>query len=190
MPLAVSPSVTISPLPRHDLPGEPPAPRTKALSPKQILERLSQRLDLLKGGRDADPRQQTLRATIEWSYDLLSDEEAPVWALGVFAGGCTLEAAEEVCDADSTRCSRSSRRASSVSRTTASGCWRRFASTRAGGSSEAAGGDKCRAPRRVLPRSAPRQHLEGTHQQARWLGRIEIEHDNARAALSFFETAD
>ena len=47
------------------------AARTKALSPAQILERLSQRLDLLKGGRDADPRQQTLRATIEWSYDLL-----------------------------------------------------------------------------------------------------------------------
>ena len=51
------------------------AARTKALSPKQILERLSQRLDLLKGGRDADPRQQTLRATIEWSYELLSEEE-------------------------------------------------------------------------------------------------------------------
>ncbi|MGI8886022.1 MAG: adenylate/guanylate cyclase domain-containing protein, partial [Gaiellaceae bacterium] len=51
------------------------AARVKALSPVQILERLSQRLDLLKGGRDADPRQQTLRATIEWSYDLLSPEE-------------------------------------------------------------------------------------------------------------------
>ena len=67
----------------------------------QILERLSGRLDLLKGGRDADPRQQTLRATIEWSYDLLSDEEQRLFArLSVFAGGCTLEAAEEVCDAD------------------------------------------------------------------------------------------
>ena len=42
------------------------AARTKALTPAQILERLSSRLDLLKGGRDADPRQQTLRATIEW----------------------------------------------------------------------------------------------------------------------------
>ena len=41
--------------------------RTRALSPAQILERLSGRLDLLKGARDADPRQQTLRATIEWS---------------------------------------------------------------------------------------------------------------------------
>ena len=77
------------------------AARTKALSPAQILERLSQRLDLLKGGRDADPRQQTLRATIEWSYDLLSAEEQQLFArLSVFAGGCTLEAAEEVSDAD------------------------------------------------------------------------------------------
>jgi predicted ATPase/class 3 adenylate cyclase len=77
------------------------AARTKALSPKQILERLSQRLDLLKGGRDADPRQQTLRATIEWSYDLLSEEEQRLFRfLSVFSGGCTLEAAEEVCDAD------------------------------------------------------------------------------------------
>jgi len=77
------------------------AARVKALSPAQILERLSQRLDLLKGGRDADPRQQTLRATIEWSYDLLSEKEQQLFArLSVFAGGCTLEAAEEVCDAD------------------------------------------------------------------------------------------
>ena len=73
------------------------AARTKALSPAQILERLSQRLDLLKGGRDADPRQQTLRATIEWSYDLLTEEEQQIFRrLSVFAGGCTLEAAEEV----------------------------------------------------------------------------------------------
>ena len=77
------------------------AARTKVLTPAQILERLSQRLDLLKGGRDSDPRQQTLRATIEWSYDLLSEEEKRLFrALSVFAGGCTLEAAEEVADAD------------------------------------------------------------------------------------------
>ena len=76
------------------------AARAKALSPRQILERLSQRLDLLEGGRDADPRQQTLRATIDWSHDLLSEEEQRVFrALSVFAG-CTLEAAEEVCGAD------------------------------------------------------------------------------------------
>jgi predicted ATPase len=77
------------------------AARTKALTPTQILERLSQRLDLLKGGRDADPRQATLRATIEWSYELLSPAEQRLFArLSVFAGGCTLEAAEEICDAE------------------------------------------------------------------------------------------
>jgi predicted ATPase len=77
------------------------AARTKALSPAQILERLSQRLDLLKGGRDADPRQQTLRATIEWSYHLLALQEQQLFArLSVFAGGCTLEAAEVVAAGD------------------------------------------------------------------------------------------
>ena len=77
------------------------AARVKALSPAQILERLSQRLDLLKGGRDADPRQQTLRATVEWSYDLLPPEEQTLFRrLAVFAGGCTLEAAEDVAGAD------------------------------------------------------------------------------------------
>ena len=71
------------------------------LSPRQILERLSQRLDLLRGGRDADARQRTLRATIEWSYELLTEEEKRLFAgLSVFAGGCTVEAAESVCDAD------------------------------------------------------------------------------------------
>ena len=69
--------------------------------PPQILDRLSQRLDLLKGGRDADPRQQTLRATIEWSCELLSPDEQQLFArLAVFAGGWTLEAAEEVANAD------------------------------------------------------------------------------------------
>jgi predicted ATPase/class 3 adenylate cyclase/Tfp pilus assembly protein PilF len=77
------------------------AARAKALSPRQILERVSQRLDLLKGGRDADPRQQTLRTTIEWSHDLLSEEERQLFCrLSVFSGGCMLEAAEEVCAAD------------------------------------------------------------------------------------------
>jgi predicted ATPase/class 3 adenylate cyclase len=77
------------------------AARTKALSPTQILARLSQRLDLLKGGRDTDPRQQTLRATIAWSYDLLTEDEQQLFRrLSVFAGGCTLEAAEDVALAD------------------------------------------------------------------------------------------
>jgi predicted ATPase/class 3 adenylate cyclase len=78
------------------------AARVKALTPLQILERLEQQLPLLTGGaRDAPERQRTLKATIEWSYDLLARDEQELFArLSVFRGGCTLEAAEEVCDAD------------------------------------------------------------------------------------------
>jgi predicted ATPase/class 3 adenylate cyclase len=76
------------------------AARTGLLTLDQLLERLGTRLDLLKGGRDSDPRQQTLRTTIAWSHDLLSPEEKRVFAeLSVFSG-CTIEAAEEVCESD------------------------------------------------------------------------------------------
>jgi predicted ATPase/class 3 adenylate cyclase len=101
----LEPSDSIAELCAHldDLPLaiELAAARTTALSTTQILDRLSERLDLLKGGRDADARQRTLRATIAWSYDLLSENEQRVFrALAVFAGGCTLEAAEAVVASD------------------------------------------------------------------------------------------
>jgi predicted ATPase len=77
------------------------AARTRVLSPAQILDRLSERLDLFRGGRDADLKQSTLRATIAWSHDLLSTEEQRLFArLAVFGGGCTLKAAQAICDAD------------------------------------------------------------------------------------------
>ena len=77
------------------------ATRVTVLSPEQLLDRLSKRLDLLKAGRGVDPRHQTLRATLEWSDDLLDEEERLLFErLSVFRGGCTLEAAEEICDAD------------------------------------------------------------------------------------------
>jgi predicted ATPase len=77
------------------------AARSSALSAAQILERLSQRLDFFRGGRDAEARQLTLRATIAWSYDLLAQDEQRVFrSLSVFAGGCELAAAEEVARAD------------------------------------------------------------------------------------------
>jgi predicted ATPase/class 3 adenylate cyclase len=77
------------------------ATRVGVLSPEQLLDRLSKRLDLLKAGRGVDPRQQTLRATIEWSYDLLGEDERLLFErLSVFRGGSTLEAAEEICEAD------------------------------------------------------------------------------------------
>jgi predicted ATPase len=77
------------------------AARATVLTPRQILERVETRLDLLKGGRDADPRQRTLRATIEWSHDLLQPTEQRLFRrLSIFAGGCTISTAEEVADAD------------------------------------------------------------------------------------------
>jgi predicted ATPase/class 3 adenylate cyclase len=77
------------------------AARTKLLAPETLLERLGDRLDALKGARDAEARHSTLRATIAWSYDLLGEDEQGLFAsLGVFRGGCTLETAELVCDAD------------------------------------------------------------------------------------------
>jgi predicted ATPase/class 3 adenylate cyclase len=76
------------------------AARTALFSPEQLLERIGDRLDLFTGPSDADPRQRTLRATIEWSYQLLDPvEQALLRKLSVFAGGCTVEAAEKVCDA-------------------------------------------------------------------------------------------
>jgi predicted ATPase len=78
------------------------AARVKALAPGQILERLEQRLPLLTGGaRDVPERQRTLRATIEWSHDLLVPAEQELFRrLSVFVGGCTLDAAEDVVSAD------------------------------------------------------------------------------------------
>jgi predicted ATPase/class 3 adenylate cyclase len=79
------------------------AARIRALPPQALMQRLQSRLGLLtSGSRDAPERQQTLRATIEWSYDLLSEPERRLFArLSVFVGGCRLDAAEAVCDPDS-----------------------------------------------------------------------------------------
>ena len=78
------------------------AARVRVFRPEQVLDRLGKRLDLLTAGtRDAPERQQTLRATIEWSYDLLAVEEKKLFAnAAVFSGGFELEAAEEVLKAD------------------------------------------------------------------------------------------
>ena len=75
------------------------AARTRVLSPQQIEARLGDRLGLLTRGSRANPaRQQTLRASIEWSYELCSPAERLLWArLSVFAGGFELDAAEGIC---------------------------------------------------------------------------------------------
>ena len=74
------------------------AARSKLFPPKALLARLDKRLALLTGGpRDLPARQQTLRNAISWSYDLLDPAEQALFArLGVFVGGCTLESAEAV----------------------------------------------------------------------------------------------
>lgn len=76
------------------------AARIKLLSPSAMLARLEGRLNLLTGGaRDLPSRQQTLRGTVDWSYRLLNTAEQTLFRrLSVFAGGCTLEAVEAVCD--------------------------------------------------------------------------------------------
>lgn len=75
------------------------AVRMRALSPADLLARLDDRYRVLTvGDRSAAPRQQTLRATVEWSHDLCTEYERLLWArLSVFAGGISLEAAEKVC---------------------------------------------------------------------------------------------
>jgi hypothetical protein len=112
------------------------AARVKLLGPEQLLERIGQRLDLLKGGRDADARHATLRTTIAWSYDLLDDGEQRLFArLAIFRGGCILEGAEAVCDSNldtlaSLLDKSLVRRRTDANGTSASGCSRRSASSR------------------------------------------------------------
>lgn len=76
------------------------AARCTVLTPQALLTRLGRRLDVLTGGaRDAPARQQTLRSAIAWSYDLLPRADRLLFRrLGVFVGGCSLAAAEHVCD--------------------------------------------------------------------------------------------
>jgi predicted ATPase len=78
------------------------AARLRLLPPRALLARLENRLQLLTGGqRDLPTRHQTLRATLDWSYDLLEPEDRLVLArLSAFAGGCTLAAAEAICGGD------------------------------------------------------------------------------------------
>ncbi|MEX0985009.1 MAG: adenylate/guanylate cyclase domain-containing protein [Actinomycetota bacterium] len=165
------------------------AARASALSPGQILERLSGRLDLLKGGRDADPRQQTLRAAIAWSYELLSPEEQRLFArLAVFAGGCMLEAAEDVADADVD--TLQSLVDKSLLRHTNERFWmletiREYALERLEGSGEAAELRRRHAHRFQALAEEAEPHIEDEVLRGgrEWLDRLERELDNLRAAL-------
>ena len=81
------------------------AARLRTMAPEQVAARLSDRFQLLTGGsRTAMPRHQTLRAVVDWSWDLLDDAERALWRrFSVFAGGATLEAAEQVCSGSGVR---------------------------------------------------------------------------------------
>jgi predicted ATPase len=77
------------------------AARTKVLSPRQILDRVSERLDLFRAGRGSEARHVSLRATIDWSYRLLDESESALFSrLAAFDGSFSLEAAQAVAGAD------------------------------------------------------------------------------------------
>ncbi len=167
------------------------AARTSVLSPAQIIERLSQRLDLLKGGRDAEARQATLRATIEWSHDLLTEEERRLFArLAVFRGGCMLDAAEEVAKADLD--TMQSLVHKSLLRHRDERFWmletiREFAAGRLDKSGEADEMLRRHAEHFVSLAEAAFPNLRGSPKE--WLDRLEREHENIRAALDRLEAS-
>jgi predicted ATPase/DNA-binding CsgD family transcriptional regulator len=179
------------------------AARVRLLPPPAILERLEQRLALLTGGpRDLPDRHRTLRTAIGWSYDLLTSEEQALFRqMGIFAGGCSLEAAEAVAGgyedraagrtaldllvslADQSLLRRDAER-SGEPRLRMLETIREFALEQL-----AAGGELVDAHRRHLAyftalAEAAEPHLRGAD-QAVWLARLDAEHDNLRAALDW-----
>jgi predicted ATPase/DNA-binding SARP family transcriptional activator len=168
------------------------AARTKLLPPSTLLERLTNRLALLTGGRrDAPQHQQTLRTTFDWSYDLLEPGAQRLFtALGVFSGGWTLAAAETVCDAtledlgalvDESLVRRRDERFSMLE------IVREYALERLG---EADGLRRRHLAHFVaLAEEAEPELSRGD--QATWFARLEDEYANVREALAFaFETRD
>jgi predicted ATPase len=165
------------------------AARTGVLTPPQILDRLAQRLDLLKGGRDAEARQQTLRATIEWSYELLAEHEQRLFSqLSVFAGGCTLDAAEEIVEADVDRLQ--SLVDKSLVRRTGERFWMletigELARERLAASDDAGAVGRRHAEWFLALAEEAAPFLKGAEQPL-WLQRLEDEHDNLRTSLDWF----
>jgi predicted ATPase/DNA-binding SARP family transcriptional activator len=171
------------------------AARAKLLPPAALLARLGNRLELLTDARrDAPRHQQTLRLTLDWSYDLLDAAGQRLFAqLAVFAGGCTLASAELVCQIEGSILdglaglvdeSLLAQRGDTEPRFTMLQIVRDYALERLEASGE---GDELR--RRHLDHfvalaeeAEPR--LAGA-EQAAWLARIEDEHDNLRAALAY-----
>jgi predicted ATPase/class 3 adenylate cyclase len=165
------------------------AARAKLLTPELLLARLDRALPLLTGGaRDAPERQRTLRATIEWSYDLLDDEAKRLFAAAsVFAGSFPLDAAEEVCGAEldmlAALVDLSLLKPLGDSRFLMLETIREFALERL----EALGGREETRLRhadyylRLAEQSEP--GLAGAEDRE-WLSRLDLEQDNLRAALA------
>jgi predicted ATPase/class 3 adenylate cyclase/Flp pilus assembly protein TadD len=175
------------------------AARVRLLSPEAMLTRLNTRLKLLKGGpRDLPTRQQTLRGTIDWSYELLEEEEKTLFGrLSVFSGGRTLEAIEEICDPegafDALEGVESLLEKSLLRREEGAGGESRFVmletvheyareKLQEGEEAEAIKEAHAEYFLRLTEEAEP--ELKGPD-QLEWLERLEAEHDNLRAALSW-----
>jgi predicted ATPase/class 3 adenylate cyclase len=179
------------------------AARVRVLPPTSLLARLDERLKLLTGGaRDMPSRHQTLRGAIDWSYSLLSEEEQRLFAyLSVFIGGCTLVAAEAVCDWEGklgihvldglTSLVEKSLLRQTEDATGEARLWmletiREYASERLDEGTEAEALKRRHGEYfRFLGETAA-AHLEGGEEQSAWLARLEREHANLRAALAFW----
>jgi predicted ATPase/class 3 adenylate cyclase len=200
---AIAPSVSeiVARLDGLPLALELAASRVKVLSPSELLDRLGRRLPVLTGGaRDLPERQRTLRAAIEWSHDLLDAEEQHLFArLAVFAGGWSLDAVEAVCgtglgidvlDGLTTLVDnslvRQGRLREDGTRFRMLETIREFAADRlsSSGQEEEVRRRHAEHVRDLAEEAEP--HLLGEG-QAEWLTRLEIEHDNVRAALDWAE---
>jgi non-specific serine/threonine protein kinase len=171
------------------------AARVKLFTPQQIAERLDDRFKLLTGGsRTALPRQQTLRALIDWSYLTLNETEQNVLrALAVFSGGWTFEAAEsiageiEAMDGLSGLVNKSLvnvEEKEGESRYRYLETIRQYAMEKLLESGESANArDRHLAYFMETARRAEEHY--GTSERALWLNRLEVEHDNLRAALGW-----
>ena len=177
------------------------AARIKLLPPQVLLDRLGNRLKILTGGaRNLPERQRTLRNAIEWSYELLDEGEKMLFGrLGVFSSGATLEAMEAVCDAEGDLPTDVFEGASSLldksllrQEEGAGGEPRflmletihEFADEKLEGSWEAEAVRRSHAEYFLALAEGAEPMLWGA-EDAAWLERLEQEHDNMRAALSW-----
>jgi predicted ATPase/DNA-binding SARP family transcriptional activator len=173
------------------------AARTRLLTPAAMLDRLDRRLDLLAAGpRDVPGRHRALRLTLDWSFELLTPPQQRVFArLGVFVGTWDLQAAEAVCgDDDGAVLDHVSAVAEESLIRREPGDEARFAMLetvreyalerlRAAGEEDDA---RARHARHFLEFARKAHDALGGREQADWLGRLDREHDNLRAAQAYF----